>query len=81
MTGHEKTHLFLLILFIVLLIIVFLFVITLFVILLFAVIFNIRYCLFFPLHTSFRQLLHHLQKLLPVVLEEIICNSKNIACT
>lgn len=81
MTDHEKTHLFLLVLFIVFLVLVFLFVITLFVILLFTIIFNICYCLFFPLHTSLCQLLHHLQKLLSVVLEEIICNSKNIACT
>ena len=46
-----------------------------------AVLLDVRRCLFFALHSPLCQLLHHLEELLTIILEQIICNGENIAGT
>lgn len=45
-----------------------------------AVHFQILSCLLLALHASLSELLHHLEKLLPIVLEKVICNCENVTC-
>ena len=45
-----------------------------------AVHFQILSRLLLALHASLSELLHHLEKLLPIVLEKVICNCENVTC-
>jgi hypothetical protein len=37
-------------------------------------------CLLFTLHAPFSELLHHLEKLLTIILEKIIRHGENVSC-
>jgi hypothetical protein len=76
------TDLFLIILFLVIIvvIIVIIVIVTLFLIVRIAFLFKILNCLLFTLHASLSELFHHLEELLPVILEKIIRDSENVAC-
>ena len=65
---QRKTHL---VLFIILAILLF--------VLLLTVVLHIRGCLLLPLHPPFSELLHHLKKLLAIILEKVICDGENVA--
>ena len=69
------TYLLFVLVFLVLLIIFLIFLIAL-VIFVLAVVLYVGGCLFLPLHSTLCQLLHHLQELLAVVLEQVVGNSK-----
>jgi len=45
-----------------------------------AVLFKILSRLLLTLHASLSELLHHLKKLLPIILEKIVRDGENITC-
>lgn len=49
-----------------------------FVVFVLAVLLHVNCCLFLPLHAALGKLLHHLQELLAIVLEKIICDRQNV---
>jgi len=76
------TDLFLLVLFlaIIIVVIVIVIVVAVFLIVRIAILFKILGCLLFTLHAPFSKLFHHLEELLPIILEKVIRNGENIAC-
>jgi nitrate reductase gamma subunit len=79
----DTTDLFLLLLLLVIifLIVVFIvFIIRFLAMVRIAILFKILSRLLLTLHTSLSELLHHLEKLLPIILEKVVCNSENVTC-
>jgi ABC-type sugar transport system permease subunit len=78
----HTTDLFLVILFlpIIIVVIVIVVVVAVFLIVRIAILFKILSCLLFTLHAPFSKLFHHLEKLLPIILEKVVCNGENVAC-
>jgi hypothetical protein len=77
-------HLLLLIVYIIILVLLILILIIVSIIIvslvLIAHLLHVRSSLLLTLHPTFGKLLHHLQKLLAVILEEVIGDRKNVAC-
>ena len=69
----NNTYLLVLLIFFVILLVLIIVLIAL-VVLIFAVLLHVNRSLFLPLHPTFGELLHHLQELLAIVLEEINCD-------
>lgn len=76
---RETTHLLFLIF--VVLIILILILVTFIVLVVLTVILDVCSGLLLALHPPFRELLHHLEELLPVVLEQIVGDSEDVTCT
>jgi hypothetical protein len=66
------------VLFIIFVVIIVIVVITFFIVRI-ALFFKVLGRLLLALHASLSKLLHHLEELLPIVLEKVICNGENIA--
>jgi len=79
---YHTTDLFLVILFliIVVVIVIIIIIVPLLLVIRIAVLFKILSCLLFTLHAPLSELFHHLEKLLPIILEKVIRNGENVAC-
>jgi hypothetical protein len=45
-----------------------------------AILFKILSRLLLTLHASLSELFHHLEELLPIIFEKIVCNGENVTC-